>query len=245
MRKVLLASVSTIALGCSATVPVQAAPPPPPTIMTWTGFYVGANAGYAWGHSNTSLLHSAVGPPLFQSGTLADPPNLNLRGFIGGVQAGYNWQTGQWVFGGEVDISGLNAKADASISPFFTGKGPNTVTWATQYDWLFTSRARGGFLVVPNWLLYATGGLAVTHVRDSVTCTVSIRDSTCINAPPFGNVIGPARALLPGAQLVAASKRCLRRTGQHGSNISTQNSRIPRRTPRTQISRHFLASVII
>ncbi len=29
---------------------------------------------------------------------------------------------------------------------------------------------------MPNWLLYATGGLAVTHVKDSVVCT----------APPSG-----------------------------------------------------------
>ena len=196
MRKALLASVSAIALGCSATVPARATPPTP---MTWTGFYVGANAGYAWGHSDTSLLHSAVGPPLFLSGTLADPPGLNPRGFIGGGQAGYNWQTGQWVFGGEVDFSGLSAKADASISPFFTGKGPNTVTWASQYDWLFTARVRGGFLVVPNWLLYATGGLAVTHVRDSVTCTVPPGgNNDCINNPPFGNLNWSSSSTLTG-----------------------------------------------
>ena len=130
MRKALLASVSAIALGCSATTPVQAAPPPP-TLMTWTGFYVGANAGYAWGHSDTSLLHTAAGPPINLIGTFADPPGLNSRGFIGGGQAGYNWQAGQWVFGGEVDFSGLDAKADATVSPFFIGKTPNTVTWSS------------------------------------------------------------------------------------------------------------------
>ena len=86
-------------------------------------------------------------------------------GVHGGVQVGYYWQTGQWVFGGEVDFSGLNAKADASVSPFFTNKA-NVTTWSSRYDWLFTARVRGGFTVAPNWLLYATGGLAVTHVND-------------------------------------------------------------------------------
>ncbi|HEY6023591.1 MAG TPA: outer membrane beta-barrel protein, partial [Pseudolabrys sp.] len=82
---------------------------------------------------------------------------------------------GQWVFGGEIDFSGLDAKADASLSPFFLGKGNNrTVTWSSRYDWLFTARLRAGFLVAPNWLVYATGGLAVTHVHDSVTCQSTV-----------------------------------------------------------------------
>lgn len=45
------------------------------------------------------------------------------------------------------------------------------MSWSSRYDWLFTARLRGGVLVDPNWLLYITGGLAVTHVRDSVICT--------------------------------------------------------------------------
>ena len=52
--------------------------------FSWTGFYVGANLGYAWGSiSNTNLNHS---------------------GFAGGVQAGYNWQTQNIVFGAETDL---------------------------------------------------------------------------------------------------------------------------------------------
>ena len=170
MRKALLASVSAVALSCAAIIPANAGPPPAPT---WTGFYVGANAGYAWGNSDpTMILPASVDPLGFGDGTWQGPPSLKPQGFIGGGQAGYNWQMGQWVFGGEVDFSGLDAKADATVSPFFVGKGNgNTVTWSSRYDWLFTARLRGGFLVAPNWLLYATGGLAVTHVRDSVLCT--------------------------------------------------------------------------
>jgi len=168
VRKNLLASVSVVALGCSAVMPAQAAPPMP---MTWTGFYVGANAGYAWGRSDPTLIHSASGPPFFMTGTTQDPPGLSPRGFIGGGQLGYNWQTGQFVFGAEIDFSGLNAKADASVSPFFVGKGANTFIWSSRYDWLFTARLRSGVAVAPNWLLYVTGGLAVTRVHDSVTCT--------------------------------------------------------------------------
>ena len=174
MRKTLLASVSAVVLSSAAVMaadmPTKARslPAPPPA---WTGFYVGLNAGYAWGNSDPTQIRAVTGAPLFMTGTTQGPPGLSPRGFIGGGQLGYNWQTGQWVFGAEVDFSGLDAKADASVSPFFIGKGLNTFTWSSRYDWLFTARLRGGFLVAPNWLLYVTGGLAVTRVRDSVSCT--------------------------------------------------------------------------
>jgi outer membrane immunogenic protein len=179
MRKILLASVSAAVLSSSAVMaadmPVKARPLPAPP-PTWTGFYVGLNAGYAWGHSDIAVGDLAVDP--FDSDQIA-APNLSPKGFIGGGQAGYNWQTGQWVVGGEIDFSGLDAKADASVSPFFTGKG-NAFTWSTRYDWLFTARLRAGYLVAPNWLLYATGGLAITHVKDSVVCTsAAIPDNQC------------------------------------------------------------------
>jgi outer membrane immunogenic protein len=170
MRKALLASVSAAALSCSNAMPSQAAPPPLLPI-TWSGFYVGANAGYAWSRSNPTLIVSPNSEPIFFTGTNGNPPDLNPRGFIGGGQAGYNWQTGPWVFGGEVDFSGINASADSTVSPFFTGKASNTVSWSSRYDWLFTARVRGGITLAPNWLLYLTGGLAVTHVRDSAVCS--------------------------------------------------------------------------
>ncbi len=168
MRRTLLASVSVAVLGTSAAMAAAPMAPAP----TWTGFYVGLNAGYAWGSSDPSQIASGNLPPLFLGAPLAPPPDLSPHGFIGGGQVGYNWQTGAWVFGAEVDFSGIDAKADATISPFFAGKGGrNSFTWSSRYDWLFTARVRGGYLVMPNWLLYVTGGLAVTHVKDNVTCT--------------------------------------------------------------------------
>src|SRR5689334_5533317 len=106
----LLATVAVAGLGSHAS----AAP-----AYTWTGFYVGASAGYVSGNSDPSLIGLVTVPPFDFAGTNGLPPGLNPRGFIGGGLAGYNWQSGQWLFGGEIDISGLDAKADASVSPFF------------------------------------------------------------------------------------------------------------------------------
>lgn len=166
MYRTFLATASMIAIGSSAAfaadlrpipmkAPAYAAPP-----ASWTGFYIGLNAGYAWGNANGSPLD------IF---TVVSP---QPKGFIGGGQIGYNWQTGPWVLGGELDFSGLDLKANQSVTPFFVGKGtPNSATFSSQYDWLATARLRAGVTLAPNWLLYVTGGLAVTHAKDSITGT--------------------------------------------------------------------------
>src|SRR5581483_9387218 len=157
--------------------PVKARPLPPTAALPWAGFYLGVNAGYAWGRSDPSTIASVTGAPFFFSGTVGPAPRLAPSGFIGGGQLGYNLQSGRWVVGGEADFSGVGAKADASLSPFFLGKGnTNTVAWSSRYDWLFTARLRAGYLLAPNWLVYATGGLALTQVKDSAVCTVRCGD---------------------------------------------------------------------
>ena len=182
MHKALLASVSAVALTCTAAMPAHAAPPTP----SWTGFYAGLNAGYAWGNANPTLTGSVVTIFGF-SGTTGAPPSLHPQGFIGGGLVGYNWQSGQFVYGGEFDFSGLSAKSDATLNPFFIGKGSNrNVTFSSQYDWLFTARVRGGYLVAPNWLVYATGGLAVTHVKDSVICRPITGSCGDFSSDPLG-----------------------------------------------------------
>ena len=79
---------------------------PPP--FTWTGFYVGVNAGGIWGTGNTTI--NAFFPATPFGGVVLS--NLSRRfvwtpaasGFIGGGQAGYNWQTGMFVLGAETDF---------------------------------------------------------------------------------------------------------------------------------------------
>lgn len=185
MRKALLASVSAVVLSSSvvmaADMAVKApALPAAAPAQPWTGLYAGPNAGYAWGKSNPFLTGDPNAPPLFLGPLLNAPPELKPQGFIGGGQVGYNAQQGQWLFGAEADFTGLDAKKDASLSPFFAFKGPKTVTWSSEYDWLFTARVKGGYLIAPSWLLYATGGVAVTHVKDSVLCAAST--GTCGSA---------------------------------------------------------------
>src|SRR3984885_2937410 len=61
----------------------------PLNAFSWAGPYLGGNLGYDWG----SVDHNPTKP----------------SGFVGGVQAGYNWQSGPWVFGAEGDIQATGA----------------------------------------------------------------------------------------------------------------------------------------
>ena len=90
-------------------------------------------------------------------------------GFIGGGQAGYNWQTGAFVLGIVTDFDGttLSKNFNFSSSPF-TGVGPHfngdtlNVNAKASLDWFGTTRAKVGFVVTPDNRLqiYGTGGVA-------------------------------------------------------------------------------------
>src|SRR3954452_13728406 len=63
----------------------------PLNAFSWAGPYLGGNLGYSWGSVDNNPTKPA--------------------GLLGGVQGGYNWQTGAFVFGVEGDLQ-LNAAED-------------------------------------------------------------------------------------------------------------------------------------
>jgi outer membrane immunogenic protein len=98
---------------------------------SWAGPYLGGNLGYGWG-------------------TVDNNPT-RPSGFAGGVQAGYNWQTGPWVFGVEGDIQATGA--DDTFAP-----------WKFSNPWFGTVRGRAGY-AVNNILFYGTAGVAFGELR--------------------------------------------------------------------------------
>jgi outer membrane immunogenic protein len=127
LRRTLLASAGAIALTGPALAADLPSPPPvflpPPPVMTWTGLYLGINAGGTWSSSNSVNSTAIPGPcdpgagagctaaPNFSatSATLATfSSQANTAGFIGGGQIGYNYQfNNSYVAGIEVDIQGV------------------------------------------------------------------------------------------------------------------------------------------
>lgn len=133
MKKLLWAACAVVAAvphALAGDLPLQrqsnyAPPPAYDSLFNWTGFYAGIHGGYAWG--------SAAG--------------LNPDGFVGGLQAGYNYQYSSiGVVGLETDISAT------SISDTVGG-----VKFGVDY--LGTIRARAGY-TLDRAMFYVTGGAA-------------------------------------------------------------------------------------
>ena len=151
----------------AADLPTRKEAPAPvfvPPAFTWTGFYVGVNAGGVWSNGGTSTTVFADGLPIGTisgvAATLADVfPGSNFggsqTGFIGGGQAGYNWQTGAFVFGVETDFDGTTLSRSRSVigpsfvepvfglTDFFTADG------SVKLDWLGSTRGRIGYAFFP------------------------------------------------------------------------------------------------
>jgi len=141
MKKFLLSSVALLGFtaGAMAADLPRRAPPVfvPVPVFTWTGFYVGVNAGYAWGDSNSNCdfgcgfggdLIAGGGVPVipapgtsFTSGFFGGNDN-NRDGFTGGAQVGFNYQFtpgSGFVVGVEADIQWLGG--DNNNNNFFGG----------------------------------------------------------------------------------------------------------------------------
>jgi outer membrane immunogenic protein len=161
MRKFLLGTVSAVALGgtaMAADLPSRQYAPPPPIIpiFTWTGFYVGVNAGYGWSTNNDNgIFVPGIG---FTGGG-------DVSGFVGGGQIGYNYQFGAFVAGIEADIqwadlsrnNNNNVIFDGAGNAVFLGGGNNN----SDTEWFGTVRPRLGY-AFDRALVYITGGLAFT-----------------------------------------------------------------------------------
>jgi outer membrane immunogenic protein len=172
----------------AADMALKAAPPPAAPAWSWTGFYLGGNAGYSWGTWNST---NTAGNTNFPTSTgFTDTASPNVKGWLGGLQAGYNWQTGKWVLGleGDIQITGQRASDPGSSStvlainpclPFASCAGTQTTTTTVtnnwKMPWFSTLRGRVGVTPEPTLLLYVTGGLAIagTQYANSISSTVA------------------------------------------------------------------------
>ena len=138
MSRIILVAAALIAAGSS----VQAADMPygsrapytvnqPLNMYSWAGPYLGGNIGWDWGS--------------------VDNNQTKPSGFVGGAQAGYNWQNGPWVFGIEGDLQG-------------TGASDTFAPWKFSNPWFGTVRGRAGY-ALNNVLFYGTAGLAFGELK--------------------------------------------------------------------------------
>jgi outer membrane immunogenic protein len=158
--------------------------PPPPPVLSWTGWYMGLNAGANWSANNSidivsTGVYNPIGynPDIMNQGAAGATANLsngNKVGFIGGGQIGYNWQVTNWLWGIEADIQGIGQSGDdatASTAVMANNGVPilTDLSASKKVDWLGTVRGRLGVLATPTFLIYGTGGLAYGGVKSSVS----------------------------------------------------------------------------
>ena len=142
----------------AADMAVKAPPPAPVPVALWTGFFVGGKVGGGFGEKwwNCTPATDCDGGPNQSIG------KLSSDGFIGGFVAGYNWQTGPWVFGveGQWDWTDMHGQFTGSI-PGFEGE-----TLSSRIHWIATLIGRVGF-TIDRTLFYAGGGAAWMRETDT------------------------------------------------------------------------------
>ena len=139
-------------------------------VYNWTGFYIGGNCGGAWARSTTNNTAPFGG---FDSG-VPTSYTLNDSGWTCGGQFGYNWQTGQIVFGTEGDIGYLGIKRGAN----FNSPVGDLDFVSVKYSWYGTATGRLG-MAWDRSLLYAKGGLAYAQIRnEAADTTAGVIDQT-------------------------------------------------------------------
>jgi outer membrane immunogenic protein len=171
-------------IGAMATLPATAADMrrgyarpsyAPSPAYDWSGFYIGGNLGYAWSDASAGATVGGLSLDATQS----------LHGAAGGIQGGVNWQVGMGLVGVEADFQLTSQEKDfAYAAPGVTASGFN------RLPWFGTLRGRAG-IVVDQWLVYGTGGLAFTQMKTTGNATLG-GTPVAINfsEPQAGWVIG-------------------------------------------------------
>lgn len=120
LKRHLLASAGllslTVASSAASAADITVLPRAPVAIWSWSGLYIGGHVGYGWGRDPfTDFIFGGKAPA---SGITLS--GINSKGSVWGFHAGANWQSGAWVGGLEIDLSGTNIKGSSSVSASFT-----------------------------------------------------------------------------------------------------------------------------
>jgi outer membrane immunogenic protein len=201
-------ALSSAAYAADMGMPLKAPPPAPPPVQDWSGVYVGIEGGYGWGKENFNPAFN-----FFEEEEVIDPPSafpfptissVNQSGGVFGGFAGVQKQWGSWVLGleAEVDWADITGSSTATgtqsfkegVGPLVEGADvtsftPKTITQTatetinSKIDEVGYVGPKVGWAFSPNWMVYATGGLAWAHKEDSASETFA---QTC--SPGTGTV---------------------------------------------------------
>jgi len=236
-----MGALAALALGSvaasAADLPVKA--PPPPPVLSWTGFYVGINGGVA-GMNGPSMSYVDGAINAYVPVTV-DPSTSNVKA-IGGFHFGYNLQTpSNWVLGFEGDWDWTNVTSSAAPGLLCSGPpfrvqclGSRVLTdnafLQTEVNWLASARGRVGYSW-NQWLLYATGGLAWADAAytGNLNCT-GVIPTFCLGGGQFmrssanqvrmGGVLGGGLEFKPFQNWIFGAEYLFYRFDSEGNSTS-------------------------
>jgi outer membrane immunogenic protein len=148
MKKILLAGTAllTVVSGSAMAADMRPAPAPvytkaPPMmapLFTWTGCYIGGNAGGLWARKDWTLTGRVES-------------SQDISSWLAGGQVGCNYQVSTWVFGIQGDFDWTNASTTATDAAFLATtdsskiKSLASVTGRVGYAWdRFLGYVKGG-----------------------------------------------------------------------------------------------------
>jgi outer membrane immunogenic protein len=160
------ALICALPLTAASAADLPAAAPAPST-YNWGGCYIGVNAGAGGSGTNFTSSFGAGSHLLGSDPALVGGDGTgaaNDTGFLGGGQAGCNWQSGMVVYGleGDLDYFSSNPKFTNGTNTLSDGLTPFTAMQSLKTDFFATVRPRIGIAADRN-LGYVTGGAAFSH----------------------------------------------------------------------------------
>lgn len=157
MKKILFVLAATMALPIVSAAANEDVPPG----FSWTGAYIGLQAGYAWGDSHY------IEPQFPSFDAYYDP-----KGLLGGIYAGYNFQfDNRLVLGIDADVFFASINGD---SPYYIDGVPASITSGeSRLAWSGAARARFGY-AFDRFLPYVAGGVALARYEYDMWDTVNM-----------------------------------------------------------------------
>jgi outer membrane immunogenic protein len=153
----ILLAVGQTGVASAADMAVKTRPVVAPVMYNWSGCYIGGNAGGGWTRMDTSRVLDATGAT-----ANADYGRENDSGFIGGGQAGCDFQTGNLVMGVQGQFDFGNVSGRHALRDFPTFSETNNLRTITS------GTGRIGYLFTPTLLGYGKVGVAYLNSRNQV-----------------------------------------------------------------------------
>lgn len=200
LRKMILAAVLAVASTASLAAdlaPQEVEPISPQQAFDWSGFYAGASVGGRLLDSTwTATELRTPGSPQAGAQVAIDrtsPRDYALRGVHFGGFVGYNFLIApRWLAGVEADggyahdrkgrggIPGciiVNGCVTGASTPVLIPFGGDSARVGMGWD--ASLRARAGYLVTPDLLVFGTAGVALQQVKVGATCGAIVSSNYC------------------------------------------------------------------